>query len=481
MSKKTTFLDYEPLARRGHKERGESLDDSLISGTLLEPKKSQANEVQKVAPREDAKPEQWIEKSGHALSFFGLFLFSFLLFFRPYELASLSWLSSSALYTAIATLLVFIPTQLAVENRFTIRTKEVNRVLLLVLLAVLSLPFALDKRVAWTSLVEFLKVVVMFIVMVNVVRTRKRLEALFLLVLIASIVLSIAAINDYRLGILATNGKRIAGVVGGIFENPNDLALHLVTFFPIVVGLAMASRSGLGKIFYFGMSFILLGGVVVTFSRGGFLGLIFVFGCLIWKLGKKHRMNVIIATIVLVAVFLILAPGAYRQRLGTTEDDSAQARTAELKRSIYLSIRHPVVGVGIGNYVLYSDREHTTHNAYTQVSSEMGLVAALLYVLFLVAAFKRARRVSNMSAGENGNRWLYYLSIGLQASMIGYMVTSFFASVAYLWYVYYIAAYIICVDRLLQTVTKLPAHTELAQLHPSVYLQQNGAPRIGQE
>ena len=55
---------------------------------------------------------------------------------------------------------------------------------------------------------------------------------------------------------------------------------------------------------------------------------------------------------------------------------------------------------------------------------------------------------------------------------------SFFASVAYLWYVYYIAAYIICVDRLLQTVNK--PDTEVAQLHPSVYLQQNGAPRIGQ-
>jgi hypothetical protein len=33
--------------------------------------------------------------------------------------------------------------------------------------------------------------------------------------------------------------------------------------------------------------------------------------------------------------------------------------------------------------------------------------------------------------------WIYYLSIGVQASIIGYMVSSFFGAVAYQWYVYY--------------------------------------------
>jgi len=41
--------------------------------------------------------------------------------------------------------------------------------------------------------------------------------------------------------------------------------------------------------------------------------------------------------------------------------------------------------------------------------------------------------------------------VGLEASLIGYMVSSFFASVAFLWYAYYLVAYAICLRRLHDT------------------------------
>jgi O-antigen ligase len=253
-------------------------------------------------------------------------------------------------------------------------------------------------------------------------------------------------------------------------------------FFPIVIGLALGSRNPFGKLFYFSAAFLVLAGTVVTFSRGGFLGLIFVLGTLAWRLGRIRRGLAVIVTILLLSFFLLLAPGAYRQRLATTRDDSAQARTAELKRSIYLAVRHPLLGIGIGNYVLYSDTEHATHNSYTQWLPKIGLPAAIVYVLFLMAATKRARRVPHPKDIEKKDRWLPYLAIGLQASMIGYMVTSFFASVAYLWYLYYIAAYIICVDRLYQTslnAQKVTKDQHMTPFNESVYFQNNVAPKLG--
>ena len=102
----------------------------------------------------------------------------------------------------------------------------------------------------------------------------------------------------------------------------------------------------------------------------------------------------------------------------------------------------------MNNFVLYSDTEHATHNAYTQVAAEMGLPAAVVYVMFLLTALKRLKRIPHPRQVDKKSRTLPYLAIGLQASLIGYMVTSFFASVAYLWYVYYIVAYAICVGRL---------------------------------
>ena len=72
---------------------------------------------------------------------------------------------------------------------------------------------------------------------------------------------------------------------------------------------------------------------------------------------------------------------------------------------------------------------------------------------------------------RNDNSRFYYLAIGLQASLVGFMVASFFAAVAYQWYIYYLVAYAIglrriyYLDQLQKKVTAVdrsaPANTQL--------------------
>ena len=64
---------------------------------------------------------------------------------------------------------------------------------------------------------------------------------------------------------------------------------------------------------------------------------------------------------------------------------------------------------------------------------------------------------------RNENSRFYYFAIGIQASLVGYMVSSFFAAVAYQWYIYYLVAYAICLRRLyyLQEQKKLEAANKL--------------------
>lgn len=496
MSGNSNFADYEPLQNDRRRKtpaeddsgfrksppltsenefatlRKSSIDEnrpdlSAASSTLIEQElpTSTDSPTQPQLPNDlrTSGVSAFILKSGHAVSFAGLYIFTFLVFFRPYEWSpSLMWLSKSALITALVTLLVFLPTQLGLENRLTLRSREVNMVLLLLLLGLISLPQANDKLLAWNSFVEFSKVVVMFIVMVNVLRTLGRVKALWLLILLASLVLSVRAVLDYRAGRLAL-GTRIGGAIGGLFENPNDLALHLVTFLPIVFALALAARNPFSKLVYAIATLILVVGTVVTFSRGGFLGLLVTFAVLSWRLVKQNRPFVIVGAAMLLAGFLLLAPGAYRTRIATTKDDSAAARTDELKRSIYVSIRHPLLGVGMDNYILYSNTNHATHNAYTQVSSEIGIPAAIIYVVFLVSAVRRVQRIPHPRDSIGKKKALSYLAIGIHASLIGYMVTSFFASVAYLWYVYYLAAYAISISRFWEA-----ASSDEQPLRPSI-------------
>jgi O-antigen ligase len=103
------------------------------------------------------------------------------------------------------------------------------------------------------------------------------------------------------------------------------------------------------------------------------------------------------------------------------------------------------------NFILYSNSAKATHNAYTQVAAEAGLAAAAFYVLFLVAPFKPLRRIERENLDEEKRPEAYYLAVGLQASLVGYMVSSFFASVAFIWYAYYLVAYAIALRRIYES------------------------------
>ena len=79
-------------------------------------------------------------RSAHAFTFAGLFLFTFVLFYRPYEYIPLP--TNLAFWFAILTLAVFVPSQLGAEGNLTARPREVNLVLLFVLTGLLSIPLA---------------------------------------------------------------------------------------------------------------------------------------------------------------------------------------------------------------------------------------------------------------------------------------------------------------------------------------------------
>lgn len=153
-------------------------------------------------------------------------------------------------------------------------------------------------------------------------------------------------------------------------------------------------------------------------------------------------------------LFVALAPGAYSSRLATIFNSSADLttsstqRTEVLKRSIWVALRYPLTGVGIGNSPHKMPRNLATHNAYTQVASEMGIAALIVYIMLLVHPLKRMRLLERDSDSNPEQKQYYYLAIGLQAALVGYMVSSFFGSVAYQWYIYYLVGYAVCLHRL---------------------------------
>ncbi|HEX8145414.1 MAG TPA: O-antigen ligase family protein [Pyrinomonadaceae bacterium] len=405
------------------------------------------------------RPEKWIEKRGHALGYAGLFLYTIALYFRPYEWhPSLYGLINLSFWFALFTLAVFVPTQLALENRLTVRTREVNCVLLLCVLALVSMVPPIDRAVAWSYFSDvFAKIVIMFIVMVNVARTEWRLKGLMLLALVAGCVTSWIAIVDYRTGNFGFEGYRVGTLNHGMFSNPDDVGLHLVMMIPITIALMLSSRSLLKKLIYGAATLLMTAGTIFTFSRGAFLGLLGAVVVLGWKFGRRNKLVFFALFFLFLVVFLIFAPGHYATRLLSIFDHSldpvgsASARQALLLRSTYIMLRHPLLGVGFNNFPIYSLQGKLSHNSYTQVGAELGIPALVVYVTLMVSSLKHLGRIERETYQTRRDSQFYGLAIGLQASMVAYIITSFFISVAFGWNVYYLVGYAICLRRLYET------------------------------
>ena len=333
-------------------------------------------------------------------------------------------------------------------------------VLLLGVAALLSMPLAIDPGEAWGVFVDLLiKTILIFIVLVNVVRTELRLKLLIWLVFVVSIYLSINVIHDYQAGIFKIgladqNTQRVEGAIKNLFDNSNDLALHLVTMIPIAIAFGLMKKNPMRKIVYFGIALLMIAAVIITFSRGGFLALIAMTLVMARKLARRNKTAALAALVLGVIFFLAVAPGAYSGRLATIFNSaadvtgSASQRTEVLKRSIWVALRYPLFGVGLGNFHHKSEHELGTHNAYTQVASETGIPAMIVYIIFLVHPLRKLRMIERELFERNEPSRFYYLAIGLQGSLIAYMVASFFAAVAYQWYIYYLVAYAIALRRL---------------------------------
>lgn len=411
----------------------------------------------------------WSARQGHTLTFVCLYVFTMILYLRPYELfPALASFKFMAYYSGIVTLVVYVITQFALEGNLTARPREVSMALLVGLGALLSIPFAIDPNEAWMEFNEFaIKMVLIFLVLVNVLRTELRMRLLFWLVLGVSIYLSLNVISDYRAGVFTigaaeTNTQRVGGAIKGLFDNSNDLALHLVTMLPIAIALGIEKGGVFRKLLYFGIGALMISAIVITFSRGGFLGLIAVTLVLVRKLARRNRPAALAALVLGIVIFVAAAPASYSGRLATIFDSgsditgSSSQRTQVLKRSIVVALRYPLFGVGIGNFHHKSFQELGTHNSYTQVAAETGIPSMICFIIFLVHPLRKLRMIERDMFERNDNSRFYYLAIGIQASLVGFMVAGFFAAVAYQWYIYFLVGYAIALRRIyyLQEVRK---------------------------
>jgi hypothetical protein len=78
----------------------------------------------------------------------------------------------------------------------------------------------------------------------------------------------------------------------------------------------------------------------------------------------------------------------------------------------------------------------------------MGMAAMIVYILFNVVPIRRLGLIERETYDTRRSSRIYYLSVALQASLVAYMISSFFGSVAFQYYVYYLVGYAVALRRI---------------------------------
>jgi putative inorganic carbon (hco3(-)) transporter len=392
----------------------------------------------------------------HWLAFAGVYLFTLMLYARPNDLFPALGDFPLVKILAMSVLTIYILSKGAAGDRLSVWTLEMTMLVTIAALGLLLMPLAASPKDSIDTLTDtYLKTVIIFILMVNLIDTRQRIFSLWKLVVVCGVALGLGAIKSYTKGEFTAQGLRIEGLVGGMFENPNDLATALDLLLPFAIALTLIGK-GFARLFYLVCAAILAIGVLVTLSRGGFLGLIASGGMLLWKLGRGRRLKTMLWAAMICGTLFAAMPGGYGARIATIfnndqdQTGSAQLRRELMERAASIAINRPIVGVGMGNFHIYSIREKEAHNAYLEIAAELGVMGLIAYLILILAPLRSLHRIERQTRGmrSKSEREMYWLSVSIQAAFIAYMVCSFFASIQYLWYLYYTAAYAVALRQI---------------------------------
>jgi O-antigen ligase len=276
------------------------------------------------------------------------------------------------------------------------------------IIAFQSLSVAHDDRVATRDLLYFFKVLVAVAIVVQFTRDRGELRR-FLLVLAGGMLLAdflpFIVHPPARYGSLSMIwGQGIVRYEGFVFE-PNTFALFQLFLIPVLVFFAAAyRRPRIARPFF---ALAVLGSIavlVLSFSRGGFVGLAALLVSLI-IVERKNR-PLFLFGVAIIAASVVLVPGVYWQRIGSVFDFATRragdyaiyTRIETMKVALRLGLAHPLLGVGIGNFIPSSAHfiPHglTVHNSPLQVISELGFVAFALFAAIVVYNFRIIRRMT---------------------------------------------------------------------------------------
>jgi putative inorganic carbon (HCO3(-)) transporter len=412
-----------------------------------------------------------LEKSNAraGLAYGALIVFSFLYYARPEDvIPGLSYIPWGKISGGIA--LLALIARLAGGKLKTKFPLELKVLLLLYAHLIVCIPFAVWRGGAFAQVFEkFSKEVITAALVSLIVLDLLQLRRLLLIQAASVAAMTVVSV------IIHPGGARLQGALGGIFENPNDLAVNIAINFPLCLTFLFASRGIVKKGFWAIGLLAMPYAVVATYSRSGLMAMIVSVLICLWEFGirgKRFYVLLLSGILGILGLGVAISTPHYATRIqslfsgnieGSADKGSLEARKELLRQSIQLTLQHPVFGVGAGNFPVATEAWRVAHNTYTELSAEGGFPALILFLTFLVLAFRNVRRVRKTSRYREDEQIQLFAS-AMWASLAAYVVGAMFSSTEYQLFPYFMVAYTSVLYRI--TTASEPAIDDRQRFEP---------------
>ncbi len=284
---------------------------------------------------------------------------------------------------------------------------------------------------------RFAKTLLFVILCIQTATSRLRLHAL-----IWVFVLSIGffAAKGALFTIVTLGEFRVQGVANTILEDNNHMGIAIATTLPMMLYLRSVAatplvRRALGALFLLSVF-----AVIGTQSRGAFISLIVFSGFFWWK--SKNKVAIAAAAILCALPAIAFMPSKWTDRMSTIteagQDDSFMGRVDAWVINTKFALRYPLTGAGLRNPYqqelaekvdpVRAPRAKAAHSIYFEMLGGAGFVGLFFYLMLLMTAYLRSRRLYREGASLTPQPWKsrlgYYAQISLAVFCVGGASTS---------------------------------------------------------
>ena len=268
-----------------------------------------------------------------------------------------------------------------------------------------SIPLSFWVSNAVTNAIDFAKTIVIHLLYVTLVTTRRRMQIVLVAFCCLIGYLCVTSLSLYFQGAYqyTMNTDRIMGLTGAATA-PDSLGLTLVTAMPIAYLFTRKPCGGWLRLTMWCILALAVWTMLLTGARG--VTYTFLLLLVIAVLLHRRRLLLLPMALVFVGLLWISLPAQYKARYSSVndlqQDASYQNRLLSWEGGWHMFLHNPLTGIGIGNYTaangaLYWPAPHriylNAHSIYFKLLGELGLGGLITFAGLVTVLIKTNNQV----------------------------------------------------------------------------------------